>query len=69
MKITININKDGLNDSQIDSVREFLENIDKHKERTKIKKFNGLLEDYLKLIEEIYNWNELVKNKVRLFTY
>tara|TARA_Y100001963_G_C6523006_1_gene327489 strand:+ start:152 stop:334 length:183 start_codon:yes stop_codon:yes gene_type:complete len=28
MKITININKDGLNDSQIDSVREFLENID-----------------------------------------
>ena len=25
--------------------------------------------DYLKIIEEIYNWNELVKNKVRLFTY
>ena len=25
--------------------------------------------DYLRLIEEIYNWNELVKNKVRLFTY
>ena len=31
---------------------KFLENIDKHKERTKIKKFNGLLEDYLKLIEK-----------------
>ena len=27
MKITININKDGLNDSQIDLVREFLEDI------------------------------------------
>ena len=25
--------------------------------------------DYLKVIEEIYNWNELNKNKVRLFTY
>ena len=25
--------------------------------------------DYLKIIEEIYNWNELNKNKVRLFTY
>ncbi len=25
--------------------------------------------DFLRTIEEIYNWNELVKNKVRLFTY
>lgn len=25
--------------------------------------------DYLKILEEMYNWNELKKNKVRLFTY
>ena len=29
----------------------------------------GTRVDYLKEIEKIYNWNELKKNKVRLFTY
>lgn len=29
----------------------------------------GTKTDYLKVIEGIYNWNELKKNKVRLFTY
>ena len=29
----------------------------------------GTKTDYLKVVEKIYNWNELKKNKVRLFTY
>ena len=29
----------------------------------------GRKNDYLKIIEELYNWNESPKNKVRLFTY
>ena len=29
----------------------------------------GRKNDYLKILEELYNWNESPKNKVRLFTY